>query len=196
MPLAREPMGTFVVVVGPSGVGKDSLISVATKHFAGRKDIHFVQRVITRDGEAGGEDHLAVSAEDFEDIRRQGGFAVHWDAHSLRYAIPAAVKDELALGHVVVANGSRSALDRFAEAFPRLLVVNIVARAEIIAQRLQQRGRESEADVGKRLERGSMVIPEKFRTVTIDNSGALAQAGARVIHMLETLLADRTANVA
>jgi len=184
--------GTFVAVVGPSGAGKDSLISYAQGRLAKRPDIHFVRRLITRDGDAGGEDHLAVTSEDFEDMREKGGFAVHWDAHGLRYGIPASVNDELARGHIIVANGSRSALNDFAEVFPRLLVVNVVARADILAHRLQQRGRETEADVGNRLERGSLAIPEGFRTVTIDNSGALADAGERLTGVLVDLLSERT----
>ncbi len=53
--------GIMVVVVGPSGAGKDTLMALAAKHFGGRPDVHFVRRVITRDGEAGEEHHLAVS---------------------------------------------------------------------------------------------------------------------------------------
>lgn len=192
IPSARELSGTFVAVVGPSGAGKDSLISYAQRRLAGRPDIHFVRRLITRDAKAGGEDHLAIATGDFEDMREKGGFAVHWSAHGLRYGIPASVKSDLALGHVVVANGSRSALNDFSEVFPRLLVVNVVARADILAHRLQQRGREAEADVSRRLERGSLAIPEGFRTVTIDNSDALADAGEKLTGILVNLLAEHT----
>jgi len=41
--------GIMVVVVGPSGAGKDTLIAVAAQHFGSRPDVHFVRRVITRD---------------------------------------------------------------------------------------------------------------------------------------------------
>lgn len=184
--------GTFVAVVGPSGAGKDSLISYARGRLAKRPDIHFVRRLITRDGEAGGEDHVAIASGDFEDMREKGGFSVHWNAHGLRYGIPASVNEELARGHVVVANGSRSALNDFAEVFPRLLVVNVVARTDILAHRLQQRGRETEADVSKRLERGSLAIPEGLRTVTIDNSGALADAGELLTGLLVDLVSQGT----
>lgn len=40
--------GTLVVVVGPSGVGKDSLMDIARRHFSGRDDVRFVRRTITR----------------------------------------------------------------------------------------------------------------------------------------------------
>ena len=49
--------GAIIVVVGPSGAGKDSVIGFVAQHFADRADIDFVRRVITRPSDAGGEDH-------------------------------------------------------------------------------------------------------------------------------------------
>jgi len=110
--------GTMVVVVGPSGAGKDTLMALAARHFAGRIDVHFVRRVITRDVDAGGEDHRSASESDFDAMQRAAGFAVWWDAHGLKYGIPASVFNELAKGRLVIANGSRSVLDRFDAVFP------------------------------------------------------------------------------
>ena len=183
--------GTMVVVVGPSGAGKDSLIQIAKDHFAGRASVHFVQRVITRPADAGGEEHKDVSDAEFGSMREEGAFAVDWDAHGLSYGIPAAVHEKLALGHLVVANGSRSVLGRFAEAFSPLLVVNITARPEVLAQRLEQRGRETREDILARLSRGSLEIPETFNCVTIDNSGLLADSGRTLVGTLEGILASR-----
>ncbi|MGO7165423.1 phosphonate metabolism protein/1,5-bisphosphokinase (PRPP-forming) PhnN, partial [Rhizobium johnstonii] len=45
----------------------------------------------------------------------------------LKYGIPAEISVALSRGHIVVANGSRSALHRFQAAFPRLKVVNVTA---------------------------------------------------------------------
>ena len=56
--------GIMAVVVGPSGAGKDTLMNLAARYFAGRPDVHFVRRVITRDGDAGNEDHRSVSEAD------------------------------------------------------------------------------------------------------------------------------------
>ena len=49
--------GNLIVVVGPSGVGKDSLLSGARERLA---RVHFMQRVITRAADAGGEQHLSL----------------------------------------------------------------------------------------------------------------------------------------
>ena len=140
--------GTMIVVVGPSGAGKDTLMDYAATELSGRPGFHFTRRVITRSGDAGGENHDAVSMQEFNRLQDEGAFAVSWQAHGLKYGIPAAVYRQLEAGDVVIANGSRSALPEFSSAFSRLRVVNIVARPEVLARRLEQRGRASRACVG------------------------------------------------
>lgn len=186
--LADTAAGTLAVVVGPSGAGKDTLMNLAAQHFAGRPDVHFVRRVITRDGDAGNEDHKSVSEADFDAMEQAGAFAVCWDAHGLKYGIPADVADELAHGHLVIANGSRSALHRFQAAFPRLKVINITATREVLAERLMARGRESREDVLKRLERSSLTVEGSYDVADIDNSGTLEEAERAIISVLETLI--------
>ena len=44
----KNRSGAIIVVVGPSGAGKDSVIGYVAQHFSGRADIDFVRRVITR----------------------------------------------------------------------------------------------------------------------------------------------------
>lgn len=183
--------GTMVAIVGPSGAGKDSLIHLAMQHFAGRPDVHFVQRVITRPADSGGEQHRGVLPAEFEAMREQGAFAVDWDAHGLSYGIPASVHEKLALGHLAVANGSRSALPHWAKAFPSLLVINVTASPEVLAERLVARGRESREEILERLKRGSLTVDGDYDVVTIDNSGALADAGTKLIATLEAVLAGR-----
>ncbi|QEE45686.1 phosphonate metabolism protein/1,5-bisphosphokinase (PRPP-forming) PhnN [Rhizobium sp. WL3] len=179
--------GTLIAVVGPSGVGKDSLMDIARHHFAGRDDLRFVRRVITRAEDAVGEDHHAVTSEAFEELSKSGAFAVSWQAHGLGYGIPSDVYDDLAAGHVVIANGSRSALDAFHAAFPHLVVVNVTARPEILAKRLAARGRETAADIEARLTRSSQPLPPDLHVVTIDNSGELDLAGEELVNLIQGL---------
>ncbi|MQB44654.1 phosphonate metabolism protein/1,5-bisphosphokinase (PRPP-forming) PhnN [Rhizobium sp. ICMP 5592] len=187
--LSAHTAGIMVVVVGPSGAGKDTLMNLAARHFAGRPDIHFVRRVITREGDPGNEDHRSVSDVDFDAMERAGAFAVSWEAHGLKYGISSDVEDELARGHLVVANGSRSVLDRFQAAFPKLKIINVTARREVLAERLMARGRESREDVMKRLERGSLIVQGDYDVSDIDNSGTLDEAGRVIVAELEALIA-------
>ncbi len=180
--------GRMVVVVGPSGAGKDTLMAEAARFFAGRDDIQFARRIITRDGAAGGEDHDGVSEAEFQDLKEAGRLAVSWHAHGLFYGIPAETRDAVEAGKLVIANGSRSALDAFKSAYPRLTVINVVARPDVLAARLEARGRESRSDILRRLERSSLTVEGDYDVVTIDNSGALAQATDIMIKALSNCL--------
>jgi ribose 1,5-bisphosphokinase len=185
----------MLAVVGPSGVGKDSLIDFARRHFANRGGIRFVRRVITRPEGSTGEDHHAATAQTFAELERSGAFAVSWQAHGLGYGIPADVHDDLAAGRIVVANGSRSALDAFRQAFPELVVIHITARPEILAQRLASRGRETASDIEARLARSTEPTPSDLNNVTIDNSGTLETAGREMVKLIESLLVERSGTV-
>ncbi len=180
--------GTMVVVVGPSGAGKDSVMSYAGRHFAGENRVKFVRRVITRPADAGGEAHEAIDPDGFCRRAADGGFAVSWDAHGLSYGIPRETLEELAEGVTLVANGSRSALPAFAEAYPRLMVVLVTARPEILAARLAARGRESAEAIAGRLDRAAPEIVVAAETVVIDNSGALEDAGEAFVSLLASAL--------
>lgn len=180
--------GLLIVVVGPSGAGKDTLMGLAAAHFAGHPRVHFVRRVITRETDAGGEDHLAATSENFDRMRDAGAFAVHWEAHGLKYGIPAEVGRQLDQGHLLIANGSRSALKHFQTAFKAMRVLNVTARPEVLAERLQARGRESREDILQRLARGGLDVQGDFDVITIDNSGSLEEAGQAMIAALDDAL--------
>jgi ribose 1,5-bisphosphokinase len=180
----------MVAVVGPSGAGKDTLMAYAARFFEGRDDVVFARRVITRDAAAGGEDHDGVSETEFEALEQAGRFAVSWGAHGLRYGIPVETRDAVTQGKLVIANGSRSALARFRQAYPSLVVVNITASLDVLAARLEARGRETREEILGRLERSSLAVAGDYHVVTIDNSGSLEDAGRALVEALNGCFAD------
>ena len=142
--------GRLIVVVGPSGVGKDSVLA-ALHHM--HPDRHLVRRVITRTAASGGEEFDAVSDTQFAAMAAEGAFALHWRAHGLRYGIPVSVFDHLSSGTDCLVNLSRAVLAEAASLFPDLTILNITARPETLARRLAARGRETESQIAQRLER-------------------------------------------
>jgi ribose 1,5-bisphosphokinase len=177
--------GRLIAVVGPSGVGKDSLLEFARNRLAGAQQIRFVRRTITRPAGSGGETHDAMAEDEFRELERKGGFAVSWHAHGLSYGIPVAVKDFVDAGGVAVANGSRHAMARFASAFTKLTVVSITAKPEVLAARLRKRGRESDVEIERRLNRGDTPFPGFGEVIAIDNSGSLEVAGNQLVAVIE-----------
>ena len=142
----------LVLVVGPSGAGKDSLLDGARLALAGDGRFRFVRRVITRPADAGGEAHEAVTQAAFAARRAAGGFALDWRAHGLDYGVTADIADDLAAGRVVVANVSRGVIDAARAKF-QTRVILVTAPPELLARRLAARGRESTADIAARLAR-------------------------------------------
>jgi len=173
---AKQEPGTMIVVVGPSGAGKDSLINAARDHFRNDPSVGFVRRVITRATDGETEDHRSVSPEVFASMNHEGHFAVSWQAHGLHYGIPAETLYDLAAGRTLIANGSRSALAAFVEVYPRLAAIEVTARSDVIAERLKLRGRETADEIERRLSRVTQDWQSDCKVAVVDNSGGLAQA--------------------
>lgn len=164
--------GRFIAVVGPSGVGKDTVMEALAAD-CGR--LVLARRVITRPSDAGGEVFDGVSRAQFATLKLAGAFALDWEAHGLCYGIPAAVDADLAAGRDVLANLSRGQLTKARNRFENLLVLALTARPEVLAARLKGRGREGAADIAARLARPSSPMPDGLDVLKIDNSGPLAQ---------------------
>lgn len=173
--------GRLIAVVGPSGVGKDSVMRGVADVMP---HLHLVRRVITRAPGLGGEDYDAVSEKQFEALASDGAFAVHWGAHGLFYGIPQTVRYQLNKGTDCLANFSRKALRAGADAFPNFVVLNITAAPETLAGRLKARGRETEADITRRLSEASKPLPDGPNVITLSNDGPLEQTIARAAQLL------------
>ncbi|MDB5502670.1 MAG: phosphonate metabolism protein/1,5-bisphosphokinase (PRPP-forming) PhnN [Tardiphaga sp.] len=149
---AKIGPGRLVLVVGPSGAGKDTLIDLARAACAGDETVVFVRRVVTRES-SGFEDNEQVTSEAFAFARARGDFAVSWEAHGLSYALPAGIDDSIRAGRSVVANISRTVIATLRAAFADVVVVSVTAPQEVLAARLAARGRGSDGPVGERLRR-------------------------------------------
>jgi ribose 1,5-bisphosphokinase len=144
--------GRLILVVGPSGAGKDTLLALARAACADDGTIVFPRRVVTREATAS-EDNEQVSLEAFEQACASGGFAVHWQAHGHGYGLPLAIDDELRAGRTVVVNVSRTVVDAMRRAYAHVTVVSITAPSDILAERLAARARSSDGQIEQRLRR-------------------------------------------
>jgi len=169
--------GTLLLVVGPSGAGKDTLIDLARARFAGDGRVLFARRLVTRPPGAG-EAHGTLSDAAFETLRAQGRFPLHWRAHGLSYALGPEVAEVIAAGGVVVANGSRATLPEARARFARVRVVEVTVPVAVRAARLAARGRESAADIEERLLRSPEV--DVAPDLVIENVGSPAEGGAQL----------------
>jgi ribose 1,5-bisphosphokinase len=160
--------GRLILVVGPSGAGKDTLIGLAQAACAGAGHIVFPRRVVTREASPS-EDNEQVSLDAFRQARSKNEFAVHWEAHGHCYALPRAIDDVIRGGRTVVANVSRTVVGAVRRAYADVTVVSITAPPEILAERLAARARGSDGQIERRLRR--TVDDAAAPDVTIINVG-------------------------
>lgn len=173
----------LILVVGPSGAGKDTLMDAARATLGADPHFRFVRRDITRPEAAGGEAHRAVSEAEFAARAAAGAYALSWRAHGLGYGIPADIEPDLAAGRVVIANVSRAVLADAARRYPTR-VLQITAPPDVLAARLAARGRESAEDIAARIRR-EVALPEGLDVATVQNDATPAEGAARVVAVLK-----------
>lgn len=185
-------MPKLIYIMGPSGCGKDSLMAEARLRLPAEAPVIFAHRYITRPADAGGENHVALSRDEFELRLSRGLFALSWESHGFAYGIGREIDIWMEAGLCVVVNGSREALSRVAMAYPELLPVLVDVPEEILRQRLGSRGREDAGEINARLARARMAVTETPALVRFDNSGPLAERGQALAELiLETALEGR-----
>lgn len=144
--------GKLVLVVGPSGAGKDTLLGLAQAASVDDPEIVFARRVVTREASSA-EDNEQIGPEHFHEAREQGAFAVHWEAHGHCYGLPRQINDDIRAGRTVVANVSRTVVPHLRRAYVDVVVVAVTAPAEVLARRLAMRKRGSDGNIDQRLAR-------------------------------------------
>jgi ribose 1,5-bisphosphokinase len=167
--------GCWVMVCGPSGAGKDSVLAWAEAALEQHPVVRFARRLVTRAAHPGSE-HEEISRSAFQSLREGGGLAWHWQAHGFDYGVRKSYADDVAAGRVVVVNGSREHLLGLAqrEDVRRMLVT---APPALLRARLDARGREGPEAVTQRLARNAALAPPGAEVV-IRNDAALEVAGA------------------
>ena len=144
--------GRLILVVGPSGAGKDTLLGLAKAACADDDDIVFARRVVTREASSF-EDNEQLSGYEFLAAVGRGEFAIHWEAHGHHYGLWRTVNDDIHAGRTVVANVSRTVIAQMRRMYANVVVVAITAPADVLAQRLAMRSRASDGVLLDRLAR-------------------------------------------
>ena len=181
--LAAIGPGRLILVVGPSGAGKDTLLGLAKAACAGDDNVVFPRRAVTREASPF-EENEQLSLDAFRQARSQGDFAVHWEAHGHCYALSRALDDDIRAGRTVVANVSRAVVEAIRRAYADVVVISITVPPEILSQRLAARARSSDGRLADRLGRvvgDAASVPD----VTITNVGSAEHHARELVRIIK-----------
>jgi ribose 1,5-bisphosphokinase len=171
--------GRFILVVGPSGAGKDTLLGLARSACADNGDIVFARRVVTREASPY-EDNLQVSHAAFRQAIARDEFVLHWEAHGHCYGLSRAINEDIRVGRTVVANVSRMVVEATRRVYANVMVISVTAPPEVLAERLAARARSSDGQLADRLGR----VVATAADVTITNVGRVEDHARKLAEVI------------
>jgi guanylate kinase len=187
-PFRFEPGGFLLVVSGPSGVGKGTLV----ERLAGaRAECIFSISSTTRPRRSGEEDGVQyefLSKQEFE-RRRSAGFFLEWaEVHGHLYGTPAkSVDQEVRAGRVVLLDIDVQGGASVRRARPDAVTVFVYPPSmEVLRQRLQTRNTEHPEVVELRLKNAPQEMAQyrEYDYVIINDD--LDQAVSRLVAILDS----------
>lgn len=174
-----------ILVVGPSGSGKDTLLRNARGHFCKTRDLGFIRRYITRPPDRN-EDNFYIDPKGFLTLKECRFFLSTWQAHGNYYGIS---NHSMKSGNnyiPLLCSISRDAIVDFEKEFPNTTTIHITAAKDILRQRLQKRGRENPEEIENRLKRATRPVVAR-NLITFDNSTQLGESITNFISLLSEL---------
>lgn len=183
----NSPSPRLVVVAGPSGVGKGTVIrDLRTRHPEVRLSVSATTRS-PRPGERDGVDYFFVDDATFDSLVAEGDM-LEW-AHVFgldRYGtVRHAVLDHLAAGHPVILELDLEGARQVRSAMPEAVQVFIAPPSfEELAGRLEGRGTEGPRERGRRLEtaRVELAAAGEFDHVIVNDD--VDRAAARLAEVM------------
>lgn len=188
--------GVLLVVSGPSGVGKGTIIKELFEH---NKNLYFSVSATTREprpGEENGVHYLFKSREEFESDIASGGMLEYAVYSRNYYGTPrSAVEEQLAAGHDVVLDIEIHGARNVKRLMPEAVLVYILPpdMAEL-RKRLVGRNTESEDAIKLRLEaayRELKEAPDLYDFFVVND--VVEQAAAKIENILEAKRCGKSA---
>lgn len=187
--LGPQLQSLLIVISGPSGVGKDSVVRRLRERDL---PLHFVVTVNTRApraDEADGVDYIFISHEEFERMKSAGELLEHAQVYNDFKGVPRQqVKEAMASGKDVLMRLDVQGAATIRAAAPEALLIFITTSSEEeMVQRLQARKTESAEDLKTRIEtaRQEFRCIQDFDYVVVNEHGQLDQTVDKVVAIIE-----------
>jgi guanylate kinase len=189
---AGAPGARLVIVSGPSGVGKDTVIA-ALRRRPGGEDFHYVVTCTTRPPrpyEEDGVHYRFLSDSEFEALRKAGELLEANVVHGHWYGTPRAeVRDALAQGRDVILKIDVQGAAVVKASVPEALLIFLVPPSlEDLFGRLKRRATESadELDVRQRNAALELARQSDYDHVVVNVTGGVDDVAGRIDSIIRT----------
>jgi guanylate kinase len=189
--VSKKKRGLLIVISGPSGVGKDTIIERLLELDHNLKySVSWTTRA-PRPGEVDGVSYTFVSRERFEVMVRQGGFLEHATYAGHLYGTPAwPVEAARSAGRDIVLKIEVQGAQQVRERAPDAIFIFIAPPSkEELVRRQELRGKETDQDMTERLKiaEREMQIASRYdhEVVNDDLDHAVAEVLAIIRHARE-----------
>jgi len=184
-----EPHPLLIVISGPSGVGKDSLIQRLKERGC---TLHFVITATDRPprpGEVHGVDYFFLTAAEFARMEEEGELLEHAIVYGQHKGVPKQhVREALASGKDVIMRVDVQGAATIRRLVPGAVLIFLTASSEEeLVQRLRARGGDSPEQLQKRIvtAREEMKRLPEFDYVVVNRDGELDQAADDVVAIIK-----------
>jgi guanylate kinase len=180
------PGAQLVIISGPSGVGKDTIIDALRRRDHVR-EYHYVVTCTTRarrPGEIDGVDYHFLSPETFAEWRRAGEFLEANEVHGNWYGTPRGqVRQALAAGKDVILKIDVQGAQVVKEKVPHALLIFIVPPSlEDLFQRLRSRATETadELEIRQRNAAIELARQDDYDYVVVNETGQVERTAEKI----------------
>ncbi|GIW20240.1 MAG: guanylate kinase [Chloroflexota bacterium] len=185
-PVEGAPGALLVIISGPSGVGKDTIIAALRERHP-TPDYHYVVTCTTRaprPGEIPGVSYHFLSPAEFAALREAGGLLEANEVHGNWYGTPRAeVARALAAGRDVILKIDVQGAAVVKERVPDALLVFVVPPSlEELFQRLRSRATESVDELELRQRNAALELARKddYDYVVVNETGQVERTAAMI----------------
>ena len=175
-----------LVITGPSGVGKGTLIQALCRHFPELRLSVSATTRHPRSGERDGIDYHFLTPEEFERRIRAGEFLEHAEYAGNRYGTLRSEVEDAPDGVVleIEVQGAR----QVREAMPEAVQVFIAPPSpEVLRERLLRRGTDSPEGIARRLEQAERELEAKDEFQHVIENDDVDRAAAELIDLVATI---------
>jgi guanylate kinase len=194
---AGAPGAMLVIISGPSGVGKDTIIE-AIRRRPREPDYHYVVTCTTRaprPGEVPGVSYRFLTPAGFAALRDDGGLLEWAEVHGNWYGTPRDdVRAALAAGHDVILKIDVQGAQRVKEQVPDALLVFLVPPSmEALFERLRARATESADELEVRQRNAAIELARQgdYDHVVVNETGQVERTAARIDEIIAAEKARR-----